>query len=58
MVMEVLKGNFTQVDYDELRAELSYLEMRIYLGEETKENKERVKEIKNILKKELGDENE
>lgn len=56
--MEVLKGNFTQVDYDELRAELSYLEMRIYLGEETKENKERVKEIKNILKKELGDENE
>mgnify|MGYP001096802734 CR=1 FL=1 len=32
-------------------------EMRIYLGEDTKESRGRVKEIKNILKKALGHNN-
>lgn len=56
--MEVLKGNFTQEDYNKLMGELNYLEGKIYLGEDTKENRERIKEIKDILKKELGDNNE
>lgn len=56
--METLKGNFTQVDYDELKAELSYLGMKIYLGEDTEKNRERVKKIKDILRKELGDNDE
>jgi hypothetical protein len=47
--METLKGNFTQVDYNKLMAELRYLEMRIYLGEDNEENRKRVKEIKEIL---------
>lgn len=54
--METLKGNFTQVDYDELKAELSYLEMKIYLGEDSEKNKKRVKEIKEIIRKGLGNE--
>lgn len=47
--MEVLKGNFTQTDYDKLKAELSHLEMKIYLGEDSKKNKKRVKKIKEII---------
>lgn len=51
--MEILKGDFTQADYNELTAELTDLKMRIYLDEDTKKNRDKVKEIKNILKKEL-----
>ncbi|HHV26925.1 hypothetical protein KQH90_07085 [Anaerosalibacter bizertensis] len=51
--MESLRGNFTQVDFDKLNAELSYLEMIVYLGEGNEKNKKRIEEIKEVLKENL-----
>lgn len=52
--MQSINSDFTQGDYDELRFELTELEMLKSIGEEVDE--ERIKEIKEILKREVGHE--
>lgn len=50
--MQNEKENFTQSDYDDLRFELTDLEMRRNIGEEVDEK--RIEEIKEILNREVG----
>ena len=52
--MQSISGDFTQADYDKLRFELTKLEMLKSIGEEADED--RIKEIKEILKREVGHE--
>jgi len=53
--MEILEGDFTQKEYNELRAELMNLEMKVQLGEDSKVNKDRIAAIKKEIKEKLGE---
>lgn len=52
--MECIGSDFGQDDFDRLANELVFLEMKACIEEDTEEDRKRIKEIKEILKKELG----
>lgn len=53
--MEALDSDFTQKEYNELRAELMGLEMKVQLGEDSKGNRNRIAAIKKEIKEKLGE---
>lgn len=50
--MQSIDGKYTQGDFDDLRLELNELEMRRSIGQ--KADEDRIKKLREILKREFG----
>lgn len=48
--MEMLEGDFNQKDYEDAEMEINQLRVKSYLGEITKEDEKRLKDLEEKLK--------